>query len=313
MATLEIKPTRCNGVSKQAQQFIENTLGADFEPIDLSPEGIDYLRKDNSEVSAKGCLETKEKLKIVTKDEVINGVSVQWVIPKETHGEEIILYFFGGGFILGCPEDDLSMTSQIADMTHRRVCVPRYSLAPEKPFPSACNDAMAVYRSLIKKQKVIVVGESAGGNLALGLVINAITKESLPPPKALALLSPWIDLSHSGESHKSVDDPTLSVDHFLKPASIAYSGKIAPENPQISPLFLDIPSNFPPTTISTGTRDILLSDCTRLAEKIKKKNIVVDLQITEGVWHVFEWYPELPEALVSLKHISEFLSKYMEN
>merc|ERR1711924_471691 len=117
------------------------------------------------------------------------------------------------------------------------------------------------------------------------------------PPIAVALLSPWIDLTHSGDSHIISNlDPTLSVKHFLEPSSLAYAGGQPLESADISPLFADVPANFPPTTISTATRDLLLSDSVRLAAKLRGKGITVDLQVADGLWHVFEWHPELPEA-----------------
>jgi acetyl esterase/lipase len=167
---------------------------------------------------------------------------------------------------------------------------------------------MAVYRGLVFDDSVgsvVLAGESAGGNLALGLC-QAATIEGLALPAAVALLSPWIDLTHSGDSHAFPvgHDPTLSVQHFLevneiyfsspytrprphphhypttiKPAAIAYAGGMSPTSPGISPLFADVPADFPPTYISTGTRDLLFSDCTRLAQKLRAQGTVVDLQV----------------------------------
>lgn len=249
---------------------------------------------------------------VTLSDEIINGLSCQWVSPLIINGPEIVLFLFGGAFVVGSPEDDLSMTSRIACCMGRRVCIPRYSLAPEHPYPTAFNQVVDIYHSLIKmNSSICVIGESAGGNLALGLALNIYSTSDVPPPFAVALLSPWIDLTHSGDSHMTLLDldPTLSIKHFLEPASLVYAGQLSPSSPQISPLFADIPFNFPPTLISTATRDLLLSDCTRLAKKLKAKNCKVDLRVAEGLWHVYEWYPECPEAVESLQEISSFLVK----
>merc|ERR1712061_153636 len=123
---------------------------------------------------------------------------------------------------------------------------------------------------------------------------------------ALALLSPWADLTHSGDSHTTLAglDPTLSTEHFLEPASLAYAGKECRASPAISPLFAEVPSDFPPTIISTATRDLLLSDSVRLAARLRAGGATVDLRVAEGLWHVFEWYPDLPEAAASLHGIA---------
>jgi len=201
----------------------------------------------------------------------------------------------------------------LANLLGRRICVPMYRLAPEHPYPAACEDAMAVYSAL--KTRCCIVGESAGGNLALALMLEIASMESkLNPPIAMALLSPWADLTHSGDSHLTLAnlDPTLSIKHFLEPASLAYAGSHCVSSPTISPLFASFPSQFPPTIISTATRDLLLSDSVRLAKKLRRGGNTVELQVAEGLWHVFEWDPELPESLESLCEIATFLCKYLQ-
>lgn len=98
-------------------------------------------------------------------------------------------------------------------------------------------------------------------------------------------------------------DPTLSVEHFLTPAALAYAGGKQLDDAEISPLFADFIScdgRFPPTLISSGTRDLLLSDAVRLAERLREIHVQVDFRMAEGLWHVFEWYPDLPEAVASM-------------
>jgi len=222
---------------------------------------------------------------------------------------------FGGGFVSGCPEDDLSISARLAHFLHRTVYIPRYRLSPENSFPSARDDVFSVYKTLVSESNaaVILVGESAGGNLALRLTLD-ILKSSLPSPISLGLFSPWIDLTHSGDSHITGEglDPTLSIAHFLEPAAKAYLGQssLQMNSPEISPLFANIPLNFPPTVITSATRDLLLSDAIRFATKLREKNIMVDLQIYDGLWHVFEWYTKLPEAEKSVRLVCDFLSKH---
>eukprot|EP00339_Tiarina_fusa_P001844 CAMPEP_0117034566 /NCGR_PEP_ID=MMETSP0472-20121206/24600_1 /TAXON_ID=693140 ORGANISM="Tiarina fusus, Strain LIS" /NCGR_SAMPLE_ID=MMETSP0472 /ASSEMBLY_ACC=CAM_ASM_000603 /LENGTH=309 /DNA_ID=CAMNT_0004743771 /DNA_START=21 /DNA_END=950 /DNA_ORIENTATION=- len=303
--------TRTGEISEEAQKFLSNSMEASWNTVDMTRSGLESLRAENSEVASPGCMAIQKELSTTTNNTTVKNIKIQWVNPKQILGPETIFYLFGGGFICGSPEDDLSITTRLADFMGRRVCVPKYSLSPENPFPVAYNEIFEVYKNLSFSHKIIIVGESAGGNLAVGLVLR-ILKEKIQSPLAVGLLSPWIDLSHSGESHKIKNlDPTLSVEHFLVQAGAAYMGNKNPLDPLISPLFGEFPGNFPPTTISSGTRDLLMSDSIRLADKLRDVGVVVDLQVTEGLWHVFEWYPDLPEARKSLQHISAFLSKFI--
>lgn len=308
-----------SSLSPQAQSFITQSIGASWVSSDFSPSCLSSLRSDNSYFGSLAWhLVQPELLNISFHDEMIGGVNCMWVSPSssDVSGNEIVLFLFGGAFVVGSPEDDLSMTARIASCMGRNVCVPRYKRAPEHPYPAAFNEIMDVYLSLVKTyNNICIVGESAGGNLALGLVLKIYATPDVPRPFAVALLSPWIDLTHSGDSHLTLLDldPTLSIKHFLEPASLAYAGEFSLSSPEISPLFAEIPLNFPPTLISTATRDLLLSDSTRLAKKLNEKNCQVDLRVAEGLWHVFEWYPECPEAVESLQEISSFLKRFCVN
>jgi len=188
-------------------------------------------------------------------------------------------------------------------------------LAPEKPYPAALEDAMAVYQALLREhgaQSMALSGESAGGNLSLAL-IGAAAARGLDLPAAVALLSPWCDLTHSGDTIRTLHgiDPTLDLDHLLSHMARAYAGGRPLASPDISPLFADVAKGFPPTLISTGTRDVLLSDCARLSTKLRRAGVNVDLRVTEGMWHVFEFYPQLPEAEDSIRGIATFLDKHL--
>jgi len=303
----------CTSISPQARGFMTQSIGTVWETADLSPTGIATLRRDNSDVGALAWEVAKKDCPVTLEDAVVGGVPCQWVSPITTRGPEIVLFLYGGAFVVGSPEDDLSMTARFASCMSLRVCVPRYRLAPEHPFPAAHNDVMAVYRSLIGNGcGIFIVGESAGGNLALGLVLGISNAADVPLPLAVAMLSPWIDLTHSGDSHATLFglDPTLSIKHFLEPASLAYAGQRSVSDTEISLLFAAIPANFPPTIIITATRDLLLSDSIRIARKLRTKNCIVDLRVAEGLWHVFEWYPQCPEAVESLQEIATFLEKF---
>ncbi|MEM9468228.1 MAG: alpha/beta hydrolase [Actinomycetota bacterium] len=220
-----------------------------------------------------------------------------------------LLYFFGGGHTTGSPEEDIVITAPLAVDGDARVVAVRYPLAPEHPYPAALDAAEAVYRSLLDElgdAPLVVAGESAGGNLALALTQRARAAE-LRLPTALALLSPWSDLAFSGDSHRTDRDPTLPMGNGeLEVMAELYRGDAAVDDPMVSPIHADF-TGFPPTLITTGTRDLLLSDCVRVHAGMELDGVDVTLRVWEGMWHVFEFYRELPEARASMAEICRFV------
>jgi len=152
-----------------------------------------------------------------------------------------------------------------------------------------------------------IVGESAGGNLALVALLKA-KKLGLRMPKSAVLFSPWCNLKNEGDSLEFNEgrDPTLSIHQSIAAADHYASGQDL-TNPEISPLFGAFDSSFPEILISSGTRDLLLSQSIQLASRLRSSGVSVDLRIWDGLWHVFEWNAELPESIISIKQITDFL------
>jgi len=157
-----------------------------------------------------------------------------------------------------------------------------------------------------------LLGESAGGNFALTLTLRA-QRQGLRVPDALALLSPWCDLSNSGDSLTANNgrDPTLALENVVA-AAAHYAGNNDVSNPDISPINGEFARGFPPTIITTGTRDLLQSQAIRLASVLHESDAMVDLRVWDGLWHVFEFDDRLPEAIKSLNQVADFLSKNMQ-
>jgi acetyl esterase/lipase len=296
-------------ISEAARRFIDNA--PPIRPYDLAPAALAATRRANLAAYAPGGAALANALGVRTAEAQLGSVPVQWVIPQEARGTGVILYFFGGGYITGSPSEDLAITARLAGFTGCKVCVPAYRLAPEHPFPAQRDDALAVYRALLAERgrPVAVAGESAGGNLALALT-NAAAAAGLPMPAAVALLSPWSDLTHASDTARTLDgiDPTLSLVTSGDSMANAFAGGTPRSSPEISPLFAKVPKGFPPTLITSGTRDALLSDCARLSTKLRAAGVAAELRVWEGMWHVFEFYPELPEAEASLREIASFLA-----
>lgn len=244
----------------------------------------------------------------------VAGVACVQVTPTTGSQEHTVLYLYGGGCVTGTSMQDMPIMAALASHANVRVVTPQYRLAPENPWPAGLNDAYAVYCQLSRTcapAGLAVVGESAGGNLALSLVQRAL-QQKVGLPDCLALLSPWCDLSldHDYGNEDESFDPSLSVAH-LHAAAQLYVGSHPYHHPEISPLFGQYGPAFPATLITTGTRDRLSFDCERLAAKMFASGASVGLHAWKGLWHVFEFYDEAPEAAQSLQAIARFLRQKM--
>lgn len=232
----------------------------------------------------------------------ISSVSCLMITPDQRSEGADILYIFGGGFITGGPVEDLMISGKLAAMTGRRVISPAYRLAPEHPFPAALNDVEAVAGTMAAP--LTIAGESAGGALALSLTIRLMAAGATPDK--LALLSPAADLTHSFDPHAAPDDPFLSP-HLVEAVPAAYAGAADKTNPETSPIHHEFRPDWPPTLITTGTRDRLAGQCAALARAIREGGGHADLRLWDGLWHVFEYY-DIPEADLSLREIAAFVT-----
>ena len=196
----------------------------------------------------------------------IAGVACLEVIPRNLVPGRTIVYFYGGGYVTGSAREDLIVAAALADGTSTRLVAPEYRLAPEHPWPAAVDDGYAVYQALaVESGAIAVAGESAGGNLALVTLLRA-RRANLRMPAAALLLSPWCDLANEGDTLVANDgrDPTLAK-AFVEAAARLYADGKPFTDPDISPIHGQFDTDFPPMLITTGTRDLLMSQCVRFA------------------------------------------------
>lgn len=234
----------------------------------------------------------------------------EWVSVTRAHMEKyVILYCHGGGYSTGSSLYARTITSKLAASTSMDVLAFDYRLAPENPYPAAMEDAMRAWDYLMLlgygARDVIVAGDSAGGNMALSLVLRLKEQKRLLP-RGLVLMSPWTDLTSSGKSFetKKVLDPVLDreyIDRMVK----AYTGQQDLQNPLISPLFGEM-EGMPPTYIQVGENEILLSDSLRLHKAMVEANVSVRLDCFPGMWHVFQMSP-FKTAYEAMNRNAEFI------
>ena len=225
----------------------------------------------------------------------IKDREAEWVSVTRAHMKKyVILYCHGGGYSTGSRLYARTLTTKLAETTSMDVLAFDYRLAPEHPYPAACEEAMKAWDYLMLlgygARDVIVAGDSAGGNLALSLVLK-LKEEQRLLPRGLVLLSPWTDLTASGKTHttRALVDPVLDADYLRKMTENYAAGRELTD-PFISPLFGDF-EGFPPTYIQVGDNEMLLSDSTMLHKKLVAANVSAKIDVFKGMWHVFQMSP----------------------
>lgn len=242
-----------------------------------------------------------------------SGVSCEWISAPGTRDETVLMYLHGGGYVFGGLDSHRDIGWRLAAAAKMRVLMVDYRLAPEHPFPAALEDATNCYRWLLEEGfdpgNIAIGGDSAGGGLSVSLLIN-LRNLGLPLPAACILLSPWTDLSMSGDSiaKNGPVDPMLSKSALEKMAGY-YLGKRDRKAPLASPLFGDV-AGLPPTYIQVGSLEVLRSDAERLADKMRDCGGEVLLEVWPGMFHVFQVFAaRVPEGREAIDKLGEFLTK----
>lgn len=235
--------------------------------------------------------------------------------PKDKERGGCILHLHGGAYVSGGMLQSRVLIAPICALSGVPALTFSYRLAPEHPYPAQLEDAMEAYRYLLKAghapRDIVLLGESAGGNLALALT-GTLRGRGEEMPAALALLSPWTDLAQRGESYRTLADvdATLNADELMQNA-VAFAG--SPDrltDPDISPLYGDF-TGFPPVQIHCGTREILLSDSERLEKAMLRDGVDAHLIRWEGMCHVFQAFG-FEESRASDAQIAAFVRQRLD-
>ncbi len=229
------------------------------------------------------------------------------------NADRILVYVHGGAHTVSSPDSTLYGSLPAAHFTRTRVLSVRYPLAWEKPHPASRDQIVAVYRALLEEyppRRIAMFGDSAGGAALMSAILK-IRDLGLPMPAAVGLLSPWADVTKTGDSQTLLEDADGALDYEgnLKASAELYAAGLDLRDPSVSPLYADFRKGFPPTYISTGTRDMFLSNCARLQRKLIDAGIETQLVIYEGMWHVFQVFP-IPEAKDAWRDMAAFLERH---
>jgi len=227
------------------------------------------------------------------------------VEPVDRRCSGTILYFHGGGFVIGSPETALSLTGNLVTRSGMRALSLDYRLAPEHPFPAAVDDGLAAYRALLDggqaPSTIALAGDSAGGGLAVTTCLMA-REAGLAMPAVIVAFSPDVDATRTGESmdSKAGRDPIFTRESLERTVALYLAGS-SPDQPLLSPAVRADLRGFPPMLIQAGGNELLLDDATRLAARARAAGVDVILDVTADVPHVFQSFAgvldEADEAL----------------
>ena len=230
--------------------------------------------------------------------------------PSQDH---VILQLHGGGYMGAVRNAYYVFAGLYNEVSHGcNVLTPDYRVAPEHPYPAALEDAVASYQWLLDKgyygEQIIVAGDSAGGGLAMALCMY-LKDHHMPMPGGVVAMSPWTDLTASGESYETnyERDPLFGNTKDCLIYVNDYAGDHDKMDCYISPLFGDF-RGFPPMLIQVGSLEMLLSDSVSVAAKAREQGIRVRLSIYEGMFHVFQMaYLNIPESKKAWAEVGKFI------
>lgn len=276
------------------------------EPESFTPEDLEKQRRSqdalgNMAASMSG---------LVWEPFTLAGMDAAWMrLSREHRRRRVILYCHGGGYTSGGLGFSKVLASKLTRATGMDTLAFDYRLAPEHPYPAAVEDALTAWAHLeslgIAPGDIVLAGDSAGGNLALVLCLK-LREAGRGLPGALLLMSPWTDMTASGESlrGRAGIDPVLTPE-YMYAVREAYAGGLDPSDCLLSPLFADF-AGFPPALIQVGTHEILYSDAERLAERMLAAGADCRLEVWENMWHDFQMYPS-KTASNAIQNMAHFL------
>lgn len=313
-------PKQMAHMSQQAQDSIKSFKYYRFPLINLNDKQK-LMAREQWHAYENWMLEDMHKrFEFTTKETSIANVKVAIIQPKHIQpGNEntIGFHLHGGGFMMGTPYERAAML--MANEYGYPIFSVDYSLSPEVKYPVAINESLEVYKALTRQfpdKKIVSSSISAGGQILQSMLLKA-QSENLRMPDANVLFTPALDLNFAGNDSYYFNDGR-DVIALKNSADKLFKNLYLPEDvnvndPLVSPVFADYKGNFPPTILSTGTRDLFLSISVRTFWKLKEGGINTELLVGEGGWHAYQYYPGIPEAIAARKAVYQFLDKHLKS
>jgi len=303
-------------VSPQMQTLIAGAPPANWN---TAPTNVDEWRTLSAPAAGRNLPALRERLGVKTEAMTVNGVNAFMVTPAVIPPENrnrLLVHMHGGCYVLNGGEAATSEAIYMAGFGHFRVLSVDYRRPPDATYPAALDDGMNAWKWALKStdpKNMAIFGTSAGGALTLAMVLRA-KQDGLPLPAAIAPGTPMSDLTGTGDSFATnhmVDNVLVGSDGRCDAMARLYANGHDLKDPMLSPVYGDM-NGFPPTILTTGTRDLLLSNTVRVHRKLRQAGVVAELQVYEGQSHAqYMRAADAPETKEAFEEIAKFFDRYL--
>jgi epsilon-lactone hydrolase len=303
-------------VSPQMQTLIAAAPAANWNS---APTNVDEWRTLSAPSAGRNLPALRERLGVKTEPITVNGVNAFMVTPAVIPPENrnrLLVHMHGGCYVLNGGESATSEAIYMAGFGHFRVLSVDYRRPPDATYPAALDDGMNAWKWALKStdpKNMAIFGTSAGGALTLSMVLRA-KQDGLPLPAAIAPGTPMSDLTGTGDSFATnymIDNVLVGSDGRCDAMARLYANGHDLKDPMLSPVYGDM-RGFPPTILTTGTRDLLLSNTVRVHRKLRQAGVVAELQVYEGLSHAqYMRDANAPETKEAFEEIAKFFDRYL--
>lgn len=315
VSTIKFKDTQRETISPEALEYYRRHKAVRLPALGITETIASVIAMYDSHQHKPEVEQYQAEHGIKVDRTTIASVPVAVIYPPDPAPDVPVLglYIHGGGFLAGEAVDYFVM--HMARLLGIPIISVDYTLSPKAKYPIAVDQSFRVYEELMDTRggkKVVVFGVSAGGNLVLTTLLKASAK-GISLPDAAVLCTPWTDLTGSGDAYISNDGRDIIAwkNSIEKTVPVYIEDKEKLTSPFVSPVYAVYPDNFPPCIITTGTRDLLLSDAVRLQGVFNNAGITSRLIVAEGMWHGFNTAPGIPEGDMCNREIAEFLRLFV--
>jgi acetyl esterase/lipase len=319
VAPAKVIPAPTEDVSPQLQALIKAPYSPSLTADPQTPEEWKAFGSQRAQPLLAALPPLKEELGVTAEPSTIAGVKVFIVTPKvipPANRNRLLVHLHAYGWLFMPGESGATEAVLMAGITGFKVISIDYRTLPYGPYPAALDDAMAVWKELVrttKPQNMAIFGTSTGGNLTMAMVLRA-KDERLPLPAAIAPNAPWADQDRIGDSYNTnewIDNVLVTWDSWLGRAAKLYANGHDLKEPYISPIYGDF-TNFAPTILTSGTRDLFLSIVARTHRKLKRAGVTAELNVYEGMSHAqFQDVHVTPESREVYTEIAQFFDRYL--